>query len=221
MIKAIITGTTGMLGMGVLLECLENNDVSEVLIFNRTSIGMNHPELKEVLTKDFYDLSSIAKELEGYNTCYFGLGTTSVGKDEPEYHKITYDLTTTFAKAVLKNNTDVTFCYVSGVGTDSSEKGKSMWARVKGKTENALIAMPFKGSFAFRPGYIQPLKGAKAKSGSVNFFYALFKPLYPLLKRMPSIITDTTSIGKAMISLSKNGYDKNVIDVIDINKLAN
>ncbi len=172
-IKAIITGSTGMVGKGILLECLENPNVESILVINRKSLGMRHKKLKEIIHKDFYKLEEIEDELEGYNACYFALGISSVGMSETDYTKITYDLTINFAKTLLEKNKEMTFCFVSGYGSDSSEKGKTMWARVKGKTENAILAMPFKNSFAFRPAYIQPIGEVKSKTRLYDFLFCL------------------------------------------------
>ena len=149
-IKAIITGATGMVGEGVLHECLLHPDVESVLVINRKPCGVKHEKLKEIIHKDFLDLSAIEEQLAGYNACYFCAGVSSVGKKEDEYTRITYDLTLNFANTLVKLNPDMTFCYVSGVGTDSTEKGRSMWARVKGKTENDLLKLPFKAAYMFQ-----------------------------------------------------------------------
>jgi uncharacterized protein YbjT (DUF2867 family) len=155
-LRAIITGATGMVGEGVLHECLQHPAVEAVLVINRKPCGVVHPKLKEIIHPDFFDLSGIQQQLKGYNACFFCLGVSSIGMKEPEYHRLTYTLTLNFAETLSKLNRDTTFCYVSGGGTDSSEKGRSMWARVKGKTENDLMKLPFKQVFAFRPGYMHP-----------------------------------------------------------------
>ena len=157
-IKAIITGSTGMVGKGVLLECLESPHVESVLVINRHSVDLKHEKLKEIIHTDFQDLSAIEEQLTGYNTCYFCLGVSAAGMSEKDYSRITYDLTLNFAQTLLKLNPELTFCYISGAGTDSSEKGRMMWARVKGKTENALLALPFKAAYMLRPAFIQPMK---------------------------------------------------------------
>jgi nucleoside-diphosphate-sugar epimerase len=152
-IKAIITGSTGMVGKGVLYECLESSEVESVLVINRRPLGLKHEKLKEIIHEDFFNVSPIKEELQGYNACYFCLGISSVGLSEEKYHHFTYDLTTHFASAVIELNPEMTFIYVSGTGTDSTEKGKMMWGRVKGKTENALMAMPFKALSEIRHQY--------------------------------------------------------------------
>lgn len=216
-IKAIITGVTGMVGEGVLHECLLHPDVESVLVINRKSCGVKHEKLKEIIHKEFSDLSSIENQLEGYNACYFCAGVSSVGKKEDEYRRITYDLTMNFAKTLAKLNPDMTFCYVSGVGTDSTEKGRSMWARIKGKTENDLLKLPYKAAFMFRPGYIQPTKGLK----NAYKIYKVFVPFYPILKTLfPKYIVTLEELGKAMINVTLFGSDKKILECRDIAELA-
>ena len=216
-LNVIITGSTGMVGKGVLLECIDSPDVESILVISRSPIDVMHPKVKEIIHKDFFDLSSVRDQLTGYNACFFCLGVSSVGMKEAEYRRLTYDLTLGFAKVVLFLNPDMTFCYVSGAGTDSSEKGKSMWARVKGKTENDLLSLGFKAAYMFRPGYIHPMRGIKSKTPLYNAFYIVLKPLYPLLKRMPKYVTDNAIIGRAMIRVALSGYSKRVLESIDIN----
>ncbi len=218
-LNVIITGTTGMVGKGVLLECIDSPDVESILVINRSPVDVIHPKVKEIIHKDFFDLSSVRDQLTGYNACFFCLGVSSVGMKEADYKRFTYDLTLGFAKVVLFLNPDMTFCYVSGAGTDSSEKGKSMWARVKGKTENDLLSLGFKATYMFRPGYIHPMRGIKSKTPLYNAFYVVLKPLYPLLKRMPKYVTDNAAIGRAMIAVARNGYTKRVLESIDINSI--
>src|SRR5476651_931739 len=160
-LKTIITGATGMVGEGVLHECLLNEDVAEVLVIGRKTCSVVHPKLKEIIHADFFDLSAIESQLSGYNACYFCLGVSSVGMKEPEYYKLTYSLTMNVAQTLSKLNPDMTFCYVSGAQTDSTEKGRQMWARVKGKTENDLAKLPFRQEFNFRPGLMKATQGQK------------------------------------------------------------
>ena len=216
-LKVIITGTTGMVGKGVLLECLEHPEVSEVLIINRSSIGMQHPKLKELIHKDFYNLQPVQEQLQGYDACFFCLGVSSVGMSEEAYTKPTYDLTLHFAETVI--NADMTFIYVSGSGTDSTEKGSIMWARVKGKTENALLEMPFKAAYMFRPGVILPVKGVKSKTPLYNFFYVILRPFFPLMSKMNSV-TDSAKVGQAMINVVLHGSDKVHLENKDINEVV-
>jgi hypothetical protein len=216
-IKAIITGVTGMVGEGVLHECLLHPDVEAVLVINRKPCGVIHPKLKEIIHQDFFDISPIEDQLSGYNACFFCLGVSSIGMKEPEYYKLTYTLTLNFAQPLSKLNPDMTFCYVSGGGTDSSEKGRSMWARVKGKTENDLMKLPFKQVFAFRPGYMHPTKGLK----NVNPYYKYISWMYPFLRVVfPGGISTLAELGQAMINVVRFGYDKQILEVKDIVALA-
>jgi uncharacterized protein YbjT (DUF2867 family) len=216
-IKAIITGATGMVGEGVLHECLLHPDVESVLVVNRKPCGVQHNKLKEIIHKDFSDLSSIENELTGYNACYYCAGVSVVGKTESEFKYIIYDLTLNFASILLKLNPELTFAYISGDGTDSTEKGKIMWARIKGKTENDLLKLPFKKSFMFRPGYIQPTKGLKNTKG----FYKALAPFYLLWKILfPKHLVTLEELGKAMINSSLYGYDKKILECVDIDKFS-
>ncbi len=219
--KAIITGTTGMVGKGVLLECLDDPRVESVLVVNRKSLGMEHPKLKEILVKDFMKLKSAQSKLKGYDTCFFCAGTSSIGKNEDVFSKITYDITVNFAFTFLEVNPGSTICYVTGTGTDSTEKGNTMWARVKGKTENALLNMGFKAAFMFRPGYIQPLRGIRSNTGWYDYLYLVFKPIYLILKHFPSTATNTTNMGKAMINLAIKGNGPAILHSKEINSEAN
>ena len=216
-VKAIVTGATGMVGEGVLLECLSNSDVEEVLIINRKPSGFQHPKLKEIIHKDFQDFSSIESQLKGYNACFFCLGVSSVGMKEEEYYKLTYTLTLHVANTLLKYNPDMTFCYVSGASTDSTEKGRMMWARVKGKTENDLMKLPFKQVYNFRPGAIEATKGQK----NVLSYYKYFSWLFPVVKLFaPNAVIKLKEIGQAMINTVTKGYEKQVLEVSDIKTLA-
>ena len=212
-IKAIITGVTGMVGEGVLHECLLHPDVESVLVINRKPCGVKHEKLKEIIHKDFFDLSAIKDQLAGYNACYFCAGVSSLGKSEQDYKRITYELTLNFANTLLKNNPEMTFCYVSGVGTDSTEKGRSMWARIKGKTENDLFKLSFKSAYMFRPGYIQPTKELK----NAYKIYKVLAPFYPVLKTLfPKYVVTLEQIGKAMINVAQYESGKKVLECVDI-----
>jgi hypothetical protein len=216
-VRAIITGATGMVGEGVLHECLVSDEVEQVLVINRKPCGIIHPKLKEIIHSNFYDLSPIESQLQNYNACFFCLGVTSVGKKEPEYTKLTYDLTTHVADTLVKLNTGMTFCYVSGGGTDSTEKGKVMWARVKGKTENYLLAMPFKAAYMFRPGYIQPTEGLENTLKA----YTYIGWMYPFLKKiMPSHVCTLRELGSAMIHTVTKGYPNHILHSKDIVALS-
>jgi len=216
-IKTIITGATGMVGEGVLHECLLHPDVESVLAINRRSCGVRHEKLKEVIHKDFSDFSSVKKDLIGYNAAFFCMGVSSIGMAEETYRHLTYDLTLALARPLSKLNPGMTICYVSGMGTDSSEKGRVMWARIKGKTENDLMQLPFRSAYMFRPAFIQPTKGLK----NTHWFYRAFTPLFPLMKVLfPGYILNLREIGLAMINCVVKGPDKRVLEVRDIAELA-
>jgi uncharacterized protein YbjT (DUF2867 family) len=219
-LNPVIFGTTGMVGKAALLECLEDGRVEKVLVVNRNPLEMTHPKIQEIIHTDFKDFSILIETLESYNACLFCMGTTALGKKEEEYAEITYDITFAAAKAMEEANPDASFCYVSGIGTDSTEQGKTMWARVKGKTENDLMKMKFPGAYMFRPGYIQPLKGIQSKTKWYNDMYKVMKPFYFLLKPFKKYVTDTTTIGKAMIEACLGEPDKRVIESKEINKLG-
>jgi uncharacterized protein YbjT (DUF2867 family) len=216
-IKTIITGATGMVGEGVLHECLNHHEVESVLVINRRTVNTKHPKLKEIIQYNFYDFTNIEEQLKGYNSCFHCLGTTSVGKSENKYTKITYDLTKAFADMLVKLNPDLVFCYISGAGTDSTEKGKVMWARVKGKTENYLLHLGFKKAYMFRPSLITPTKGLK----NTLTLYNVFSPLLPLMKFFfTKYVCTLQEVGIAMINVALNGYEKEVLEVGDIVRLA-
>ena len=206
-----------MVGEGVLHECLHHPAVSSILIINRKPCGVVHSKIKEIIHADFYDLSSIESHLKGYNACFFCLGTSSVGMNEAEYTKVTYTLTMHVAETLCKLNPDMTFCFVSGASTDSTEKGRLMWARVKGKTENDLMKLPFKRVYNFRPGFMQPTPGLK----NVLPAYKYFTWLYPVLRPIfPNYMSTLAAIGLAMIHSVNRGYGKQVLEVKDIVALA-
>jgi len=222
MIKVIITGATGMIGKGILLECLDHEQISEVLIIGRSSIKMVHSKLKELIHKDFTNFNDVLDQLEGYDGCFFCLGVSASGMKEEQYRKITHDFTLTLAKALFEINPSMTFNYVSGEGTDSTEKSRMMWARVKGKTENDLLKLGFKQAYMFRPGAIIPLRGIKSKTKSYQFMYDYFMWLLKGIKAItPNSIVNTTQIGLAMINSVLKGYDKNVLRPKDIIALSN
>ncbi len=215
--KVIITGATGMVGKGVLLECLDHNAITEVLSIGRRSLNMEHPKLKELIHKDFSEFESVKSELNGYDACYFNMGVSAVGLSEEEYHKLTYEYTLSLARVLLSLNPQMTITYVSGVGTDSTEKGRSMWARVKGKTENHLLALGFRQAYMFRPGMIIPLRGIKSSTRLYQFMYDYFMWLVKLIKFIaPKSVVNTTEIGQAMINLSVGSYSKNILEPADI-----
>lgn len=219
--KVIITGATGMVGKGVLLECLDSKEISEVLVIGRNSIEMEHSKLSELLHNDFSDFSSVADKLPGYDACFFCMGVSSAGMKEDAYKRITYDFTLALANVLLETNPGMTFNYVSGEGTDSSEKGRSMWARVKGKTENDLLHLGFKQAYMFRPGAIIPLRGIKSRTKSYQFIYDYFMWLVKLIKFLaPKSVVNTTQIGLAMINSVTKGYEKKILRPEDIQFLA-
>ncbi len=216
-IKAIITGSTGMVGEGVLHECLNHPEVESVLVINRRTCNVQHPKLKEIIHSDFSDFGSIENELSGYNAAFLCMGVSSVGMKEEKFRYLTYDLTMALAKSLAKLNPEITLTYVSGAGTDSTEKGRIMWARVKGKTENDLIKLTVKAGFAFRPGVITPTKGLKNTYTS----YKVMKPLLPIFRVLfPKYVLSLQELGLAMINVVTKGYDKKVLEVKDIVKLA-
>lgn len=216
-VKAIITGTTGMVGEGVLMEALNSPDVDQVLIINRKPSGFTHPKLKEIIHKDFLNLNPIASQLSGYNACFFCLGVSSVGMDKEEYRHMTYDLTLHVAGVLSKQNPDMTFIYVSGAGTDGSEKGSIAWARVKGKTENDLMKLPFKKVYAFRPGMMKAAPGAK----NTPKVYRYLEWIYPVVKALaPNSASTLAEVGQAMIKAVTKGSDKSVLEVKDIIALS-
>jgi len=216
-LNVIITGSTGMVGEGVLMECLEHPQVKSVLVINRRPNGRIHPKLKEIIHVDLFDLSPIESELIGYNACLFCAGVSSVGMKEPEYFNLTYTLTTNVAKTLVKLNPDMVFEYVSGSATDSTEKGRAMWARVKGKTENDLMKMPFAHVYNMRPGYMHPTPGQQY----VQKYYKYIAWMYPFLKRaFPNNVSTLRDLALAMINAALYGYDKQVLEVKDIKALA-
>ena len=206
-----------MVGEGVLHECLQSDQVEQVLILGRRPYGLVHPKVKEIVHADLYDLSPIEDQLRGYNACYFCLGTSSVGMNEEDFSKITYTLTLHVATILSRQNSDMTFCYVSGGGTDSTEKGRVMWARVKGRTENDLMKLPFKQVFNFRPGYMHPTPGLK----NTLSYYKYLSWLYPVFKLLfPGFVTTLRDLGLAMIQVTLHGYSKQHIEVRDIKILS-
>ncbi|MFE3955587.1 epimerase [Nocardia sp. NPDC059091] len=209
--KVILFGATGMIGHGVLNECLGDERVEQVLAVGRSSLGIENPKLRELVQPDPTDLSAIAGELPEFDACFFCLGVSSVGMKEQDYRRITYDLTLKVGRTLAAANPKLTFVYVSGQGTDSSEKSRSMWARVKGKTENDLLALPFQ-AYMFRPGFVQPMDGVVSKTPLYRAAYAVTGPLIPLLKRLaPNAFNDNREIGRAMIAIAASGADSHVL----------
>lgn len=216
-IRAIVTGATGMVGEGVLHECLRHPDIEQVLVINRKPGGVTHPKLREIVHTNFFDLSPIADQLAGYTACFFCLGVSSVGMKEPAYRRLTYDLTLTVAQLLVRLNPEMTFCYVSGAGTDSSEQGGMMWARVKGATENVLTHLPFQKVYLFRPGFLQPTPDLK----NVKPYYSYLSWLYPVGRMLfPNGVSTLQELALAMIKTVSQGYPKPILEVKDIVQLA-
>jgi uncharacterized protein YbjT (DUF2867 family) len=217
--KVIITGSTGMVGKATLIECLETDLVKEVLVINRSPINIQHSKLKEIIHPDFSEFSSIATELEGYDACFHCMGVSALGLNEVIYTQVTYGVTKALADVLYTCNPAMVFNYVSGAGTDSSEQGRLMWARVKGATENYILNLGFKDAYAFRPGGILPEKGVKSKTGWYNAFYVICKPLFPLLKKLNSV-TLSSKLGKVMILVVMESQKIKHLENSDINKLS-
>ena len=216
-IRTIIFGASGMVGEGVLLQAITDKDVESILVVGRRSCGVKDDKLKEIINNDFYNYSAVENDLIGYNACFFCLGVSSVGMNEKDYTKMTYDLTMQAATTLSKLNKDMTFCYVSGEGTDSSERGRLMWARVKGKTENHLKNLPFKAVYLFRPGFMKPVNGQK----NLKSFYKIAGKIYPFMKFiLPNHGCKLEDLGNAMINTVKVGYSKSILENKDIEELA-
>ena len=210
-----------MVGAGVLIECLADPQVSSVLAVVRAPTGRSHPKLREAIHTDFLDYTALAPDFAACDACFFCLGVSSAGMSEARYSSLTYDLTLAAAKTLAAANPEAVFCYVSGLGTDSTERGRSMWARVKGRTENALLALPFRAAYMFRPAFIQPKHGVRSRTPSYRAFYTVAAPLYPLLRLlMPRYWTTTENLGRAMIRVASVGYAKPILYSNDINALA-
>jgi uncharacterized protein YbjT (DUF2867 family) len=218
--KVILFGATGMVGQGVLRECLVDPGVERVLVVGRSPTGQTHPKLREITHDNFTDFSRIESELGGYDSCFFCLGVSSIGMDEARYRHLTYDITLAAATTLSRLNPGMVFTYVTGSGTDSTEQGRQMWARVKGKTENDLLKLPFKAAYMFRPAGIQPLHGVRSKTGWVNAIYVVTAPLWSYLNRVaPKYVTTSEQIGRAMIKVARDGYPKPVLESEDINAI--
>ncbi|HLX11093.1 MAG TPA: NAD(P)H-binding protein [Thermoanaerobaculia bacterium] len=218
--RVMLFGASGMVGQGVLRECLLDAGVEQVLAIGRTASGSTHAKLAEIVLTDLGRIEELGGALAGYDACFDSLGGSAAGRSEADYTRQTYDLTLTIAKALVTRNPGMTFIYVSGAGTDATERGPVMWARVKGRTENALLALPFKTAIMFRPAVIQPLHGIRSKTVAYRVFYTLLGPLLPLLKRAwPGYVTTTEQIGRAMLRVAREGAPKRVLETADINAL--
>jgi len=220
--KVLVFGATGMVGQGVLRECLLAPDVELVQTVGRTSTELRDAKLREIVAADLFDLPSYEGELSGFDACFFCLGVSSAGMKEDAYTHLTYDLTVAIAGKLARLNSKMTFIYVSGTGTDSSERGRSMWARVKGRTENALLRLPFKAAYMFRPGLIVPLHGIRSKTKAYWILYTLMRPVLPLFRRaFPNQVVTTEELGRAMLIAAENGAPKAVLETHDLRALLN
>ena len=219
--NVLIFGATGMVGQGVLRECLLDPDVREVVTIGRKTTGQTNPKLREIAHTDLWNYAVIEKELSGFDACFFCLGISSAGMKEADYERVTYGITLTAAETLVRLNPQMTFVYGSAAGTDSTERGSVMWARVRGKTENALLRLPFKAAYMFRPGIIQPLHGIQSKTGSYRVLYSLSKPLLPLLRwAFPAYVLTTEQIGRAMLNVVRLGFAKKILESRDINAIG-
>jgi uncharacterized protein YbjT (DUF2867 family) len=216
--QVMVFGATGMVGQGVLRECLADSAVDRVLTVGRSRTAQRHEKLSEITPPDLMDLAAFEAELTGFDACFFCLGVSAAAMSEERYSALTYDLTLAIARTLARLNPEMTFVYVSGAGTDSTERGRTMWARVKGRTENALFALPFRAAYMFRPGLIIPMHGVRSRTGWYRVFYGALTPLFPLLRRLfPRAITTTEQIGRAMLGVARRGYSKGILDPSDIN----
>ena len=210
-----------MLGSGALLECLDHPDVTAVLAVTRRPTGRTHRKLSEVLHEDFLDFSAVRQALAGYDACFYCLGISSAGMSEDAYRRVTRDMTLAAASALLEVSPGIVMCFVSGAGTDGSERGRTMWARVKGEAENRLRELPFGAVWIFRPGYVQPMRGVRSRTRLYSAFYAIVGPVYPLLARLaPGLVTTTEKVGLALIRAARDGAPARVLENRDINALA-
>jgi uncharacterized protein YbjT (DUF2867 family) len=218
--KVILFGATGMVGQGVLRECLLDPEVTTVVSVVRRSGREPHPKLRELIHSDFHDFTSVERELAGFDACFFALGISSVGLTEDAYRKITVDITRAAGTALARVNPGLTFVFVSGAGADSTERGSTMWARVKGEAENVVLRLPIKASYVFRPGIIRPLHGIKSRTTAYRIGYTIAAPLMALIVRgLPQLATTTEQIGRAMLAVAKHGFPKRVLETADINQV--
>jgi uncharacterized protein YbjT (DUF2867 family) len=215
--NVLLFGATGMVGQGVLRECLLDPDVRLVEAVGRTATGAQHAKLREIVRQDLLHYEAIEGNLSGFDACFFCLGRSSAGMKEADYARVTYDLTMAAAEVLCRLNPQMTFIFVSGSGTDSSERGRTMWARIKGKTENALMRLPFAAAYMLRPGVIEPVHGVRSKTRAYRVIYSIVRPLVPLLRRtFPNYVLSTQEIGLAMLSVARHGYSKRILETQDI-----
>ena len=217
--NVIVFGATGMIGQGVLRECLLASDVNRVLTIGRSATGVQNAKLQDLVHADLWNYSAIEEQLRGFDACFFCLGVTSAGMSEADYTRVTYGITVAAAEMLCRLNPDMTFVFVSGAGADSTEQGRLMWARVKGKTENAILRMPFKSSYVFRPGVVQPMHGERSRTTAYRVLYSVTKPLLPLLKRLLPVVT-TEQFGRAMLIVARHGAPKRVLESSDLSVMA-
>ncbi len=215
--NVLILGATGMVGQGVLRECLLDDGVTRVVTLGRTSTGLAHPRLREIVHSDLFDLSVIEEQLRGLDACFYCLGVSAAGLSEAEYSRVNHDMTLRVAETLVRTSPGLTFVYVSGAGTDATERGRVMWARVKGRTENALLRLSFRSAYMLRPGLIVPLHGVKSKTRLYRAFYTMFGPLLPMLRRLfPRSIVTTEQVGRAMLRLARSGYHTQILEAEDL-----
>jgi uncharacterized protein YbjT (DUF2867 family) len=220
-VNVILFGASGMVGSGVLSVCLRDPQVASVVAIGRSPVGRADPKLREIRRTDFFDYAGLETDFGAANACYFCLGVSSLGLDEAAYTRLTYDLTLAAARAMVAANPAMTFCYVSGTGTDSSERGRRMWARVKGRTENHLLGLGFRSAYMFRPGYIQPVDGARSKTAWVRGLYSVLGPVVGgIMRLLGRGMVTTTTMGEAMLAVTRHGYPKHVLEPADILKAA-
>lgn len=214
--KVLVFGATGMIGQAVLRECLQDPGVERVVAVGRQPTGQRHPKLGDVVVADVADLLSVEPDLAGFDACLFCLGVSAAGMSEERYTRVTYDLTLSVANTLARQNPGMTFLYVSGMGTDSSERGGSMWARVKGRTENALLRLPLR-AYMIRPAFVLPLHGIRSRTPLYRAVYAVARPLYPLLRRLsPSAVTTTDQLGRAMVAIARDGFPRPIVEAADL-----
>jgi uncharacterized protein YbjT (DUF2867 family) len=219
--NVLICGATGMVGQGVLRECLLDPGVDRVLVVGRHATGVRDPKVRDVVHGDLWNFAAIESELTGFDACFFCLGVSAMGMKEADYERVTYGITMAAAGTLARLNPQMTFIYVSGAGTDSSERGRMMWARVKGRTENAVLRLPFKAAFAFRPGAIQPVHGVQSRTAWYRVMYSVTGPLLPVLRRlMPGAILTTEELGRAMLIVARHGAPKPVLEARDIDAIV-
>ncbi|OOG62187.1 epimerase [Rhodanobacter sp. B04] len=219
--NVLLFGATGMVGQGALRECLHADDVTRIQTVGRTATGQQHPKLHELVHQDLFDCSAIEAELTNFDACFFCIGVASSGMAEAQYTRLTHDLTLAVAKTLARLNPQMTFVYVSGAGADSSEAGRVMWARVRGRLENALQRLPFKAVYVFRPGIIQPLHGIRSKTDAYRWFYLLARPLLPMLRMlMPNTVLSTQIVGRAMLAVARRAAPRAILEAADIRALG-